>query len=309
MSMKISIFGAAGTLGSCTAYRLATQGLADELVMIDVNRNLLKSHVMDIQTAVTGLYEVNIREGSEEDLAGSHIVINNAGAPWRVVSSRMEKLQENMPIIREIAEKILLYCPEAVVITSTNPVDPLNLAMHLYTGMDRKRLLGYTLNDSIRFKRLAAEALGVQSTRVQGMVIGEHGDFAVLLFSSLTVDGHSIILDDKSKAEIAAAHRNTLKNAIRLGTGWTSGWTSSVGLAHMVAAITGKNEAVIPCSVLLQGEYGIEGISLGVPAKLGPQGVDTLHEIELTREEKDALKKGVSYLEEVNRKMKTYLTK
>lgn len=125
---------------------------------------------MDIRTAVTGLYDVNVHEGSEKDLVGSHIVINNAGAPWRVVSSRMEKLQENIPIIREIAEKISLYCPEAVVITSTNPVDPLNLAMHLYTGMDRKRLLGYTLNDSIRFKRLAAEALGVQSTRVEGTV-------------------------------------------------------------------------------------------------------------------------------------------
>ncbi|MBW2411915.1 MAG: malate dehydrogenase, partial [Deltaproteobacteria bacterium] len=180
MSIKISIIGAAGTLGSCTAYRLATEGLADELVMFDVNRNMLKSHIMDLQIAVTGLRNVDIREGNAEDLAGSDIVINNAGAPWRVVSSRIEKLQENLPIIEEWAQKIAKFCPEAVVITSTNPVDPLNLAMHRFSGLNRRKLLGYTLNDSTRFVYFAAQLLGVQTTRLQGIVIGEHGDYAVL---------------------------------------------------------------------------------------------------------------------------------
>ena len=168
---------------------------------------------MDLQIAVTGLQNVDIREGNEADLAGSDIVINNAGAPWRVVSSRIEKLQENLPIIAEWAEKIATQCPDAVVITSTNPVDPLNLAMHKFSGMNPKKLLGYTLNDSTRFIHFSARALGVQTTRLEGTVIGEHGDYAVLLFSSLRLDGKPVSVNNAMQADIRSEHRNYLKSA------------------------------------------------------------------------------------------------
>ena len=307
MSIKISIIGAAGTLGSCTAYRLASEGLADELVMIDLNRNMLKSHIMDLQIAVTGLQNVDIREGNAEDLAGSDIVINNAGAPWRVVSSRIEKLQENLPIIEEWAEKIAAYCPEAVVITSTNPVDPLNLAMHKFSGLNRKKLLGYTLNDSTRFIYFAAQVLGVQTTRLRGSVIGEHGDYAVLLFSSLRLDGKPVSVDNAMQADIHSRHRNYLKSAIGLGTGWTSGWASSIGLAAMVSAITAKTEAAILCSILLEGEYGFDGICMSVPAELSLDGIQKIIEVELTPEEKSALGQSAAYLQGITQQMKTYI--
>jgi malate/lactate dehydrogenase len=309
MSIKISIIGAAGTLGSCTAYRLATEGLADELIMIDVNRNMLKSHIMDLQIALAGLQNVDIREGKADDLAGSDIVINNAGAPWRVVSSRMEKLQENLPIIAEWAAKIATYCPEAVVITSTNPVDPLNLAMHKFSGLNRKKLLGYTLNDSTRFIHFSAQVLGVETTRVQGSVIGEHGDYAVLLFSSLQLDGKPVSIDNAIKADIRSRHRNYLKTAIGLGTGWTSGWASSIGLAAMVSAITGKTDVPIPCSFLLQGEYGFDGICMSVPAELSLDGVQKVIELELTPDEKKALEESAAYLQGITAEMKTHINK
>lgn len=307
MSIKISILGAAGTLGSCTAFRLATQGLADELVMIDVNQNRLRSHLWDIQTAVSGLHSLEIREGVMEDLAGSDIVINNAGAPWRVVASRMEKLQENIPLIKHVAKQVTRYCPQAVVITSTNPVDPLNLAMHRFSGLDREKLLGYTLNDSTRFQYLAAEALGVSATRVQGTVIGEHGDHAVLVFSSLTVDGRPASVDDAMRDWIQAEHSNILKKSIALGTGWTSGWTSSIGLAAMVSAVIGISDGPIPCSVMVKGEYGADGISMGVPARLGMDGVTDIVELNMTRDEKAALEKSTAYLHEVARDMSANL--
>lgn len=309
MSIKISIIGAAGTLGSCTAYRLATEGLADALVLFDVNRNMLKSHIMDLQIAVTGLQNVDIREGNEADLAGSDIVINNAGAPWRVVSSRMEKLQENMPIIAEWAAKIAMYCPEAVVITSTNPVDPLNLAMHRFSGLDRKKLLGYTLNDSTRFVHFSAQALGVETTRIQGSVIGEHGDYAVLLFSSLRLDGKPVSVNHAMQADIRSEHRNYLKSAISLGTGWTSGWASSIGLATMVAAITGKTDTPIPCSFLLEGEYGFDGICMSLPAQLSLDGVQEVIELELALDEKNALGESAAYLQGITAEMEKNINK
>jgi len=307
MPIKIAILGAAGTLGSCTAYRLAVDGLADELVMIDVNRNMLKSHVWDIETAVTGMQDINIREGDDEDLADSDIVINNAGAPWRVVASRMEKLHENMTIIKDIAHKIKTFCPGAVVITSTNPVDPLNIAMQRYSGLDRQKLLGYTLNDCTRFKCLAAKALNSSSTRVQGTVIGEHGNHAVLLFSTLRIDGHPAELDDATKTQIRSDHQNVLKNSIRLGTGWTSGWTSSVGLATIVSALTGRTGDPLPCSVILEGEYGASGISMSVPVKLEPEGIKEIVALDIRPDEKKELDNSIAYLQEINEKMNAYL--
>lgn len=249
------------------------------------------------------MQNIKIYEGSDEDLVGSNIVINTAGMPWRVVSSRIEKLQENLPLVKEIGEKIVNRCPEAVVITATNPVDPLNVAMQRFTGMRRERLLGYTVNDTARFKSNAAEVLGVESTRVDCTAIGEHGDYSVLLFSTLMVDGQPVTLDDSQREMIYSKQKGYLKAAIGLGTGWTSGWASSVGLASMVAAITGKSDATIPCSFLLKGEYDIDGISMSVPVKLGPQGIQSVVELELTPEERHDLEKGVAYLKDVNREM------
>jgi malate dehydrogenase len=303
MPTKAAIIGAAGTLGACTAYRLATLGLVDEMVMIDMKENLLKSHVMDIETAITGMHDIEIRQGDYSDLVGSDIVIVTAGAPWRVVSSRVEKLVENIPIIRDIAKKIAMYCPEAIVITATNPVDPLNMVMQRFTGSDHLRILGYIQNDTTRFLRLTAKAVGVSSTRLQGTVIGEHGDTAVLLFSSLRLDGTPLVLSEDKKTRIRNDHKNTLKSSIALHSGWTSGWTSSVGLARMVEAIAQQSEAIIPCSVRLNGEYGIDGISIGVPAKLGLKGVREVVRIELTQSEAEELRNSAAYLQCIVREM------
>jgi|AMWB02.1.fsa_nt_gi malate/lactate dehydrogenase len=307
MPVKIAILGAAGTLGACTAFRLATLGLADELVLIDIRRNQLKSHLADIETAITGLQPVRLREGGLEDLAGSDIVIVNAGAPWRAVSSRMERLRDNLPLIRAIGEKLGTLCPHAVVITSTNPVDPINVAMRHYSGLPRRQLLGYTLNDTTRFIQLVSASLAVGSTRVQATVIGEHGDYAVLLFSSLRLDGKPINMPAPLQAKIRAAHKNTLGASIALGTGWTSGWTSSVGLARMVAAITGRSKEVLPCSIVLDGELGLSGLSISLPVRLGRQGVAQVEEWSLTEFERVEFSRSVEYLSAIVTDMKKWL--
>ncbi|MCF8095869.1 MAG: hypothetical protein K9J79_10975 [Desulfobacteraceae bacterium] len=307
MPLKVSIIGAAGGLGACTAFRMSTLGLADELVLIDRKENLLKSHLFDIETAVTGMHDIVLRRGEKQDLEGSDIVIITAGAPWRVVSSRMEKLDENLPIIREMAENLSEYCPGAVVITATNPVDPLNAALNHYSGIDRHRLLGYTVNDTTRFIKQAAKALDVSSTWLQGLVIGEHGESAVLLFSSLLLDGKPVEISEELKARIREEHKNNLKATIALQTGWTSGWTSAVGLSRMVAAIAHQKDETIPCSVLLEGEYGIDGISIGVPVKLGPAGVREFVQSSFTPEEAEEFQQSAAYLHEITDEMNAVL--
>jgi len=208
----------------------------------------------------------------------------------------MELLGENLPIIQDTAKKIKRYCPDAVVITATNPIDPLNYAMQLYSGLDRKKLIGYPFNDSIRFRMMVARALGVKSTQVEGIAIGEHGENQVLLFSSLRVDGKPVTVDEDFKQNIRQEIPNILRSYESLGTGRTAGWTSAVGLAAVVSAITGDTGQVLPCSVVLTGEYGYSGLSMSVPVILGREGVKQILEWELAPDEQEGLKRAADIL-------------
>lgn len=306
MPEKVSIIGAAGTLGSCAAYAVATQGLCDELVLFDINENLLKCHTLDLETAVTSIQDVTVRAAdSDEDLADSHIVIVAAGAPWRFIESRMELLKDSLPIITEVAQKIKAYCPQAVVVSATNPVDPLNYAMLLMSGLDRRRFIGYSLNDSYRFRMLAARKLNVDSTTVGGCTIGEHGPHQVMLFSTLRVNGKPVDMDEKDKQEIRDAVPKALQAYESLGTGRTTGWTSAVGLSDIVSAIVKDSGQVLPASVVLNGEYGASGLSASVPVKLGKDGVQEVLELNLLPEEEAEVQKSMSYLKEACQSVET----
>jgi malate/lactate dehydrogenase len=298
MSVKVSIIGAAGTLGSCAAYAVATQGLCDELVLFDINENLLKCHVLDLETAVTSVQNVKVWAGSDEDLSGSRIVIVAAGAPWRFITSRMELLRDNLPIIEELTLKIRKYCPQAVVITATNPVDLMNYAMGLLAGLDRKRFIGYSYNDSFRFRMMAARLLKINATSVEGLTIGEHGPHQVMLFSTLRVNGKPVDLSDEDKQKIRDEVPKALQTYESLGTGRTTGWTSAVGLSDIVSGIVNNSGRVIPTSVALDGEYGYSGLSASVPVRLGKDGVQEIIELKLSPDEEKGVKDSLAYLKE-----------
>ncbi|NVL92464.1 MAG: hypothetical protein HWN71_05440 [Desulfobacterales bacterium] len=296
--MKITIIGAAGTLGSCTTFNLIVHSLANEILMIDTWENMLKAHYMDLNTAATGK-DVLVRTGGYEEVPGSDVIIITAGAPSGVISSRMELLPNNLPIVRDIAEKINQFCPDAVVIIATNPVGPLNYAMYLLSAsQDRRKFIGYSLNDSIRFQMMAAEALGVPSRRVDGMVIGEHGGSQVMLFSSLRVDGKPVTLSEDFKRKIRERVPNILRGYETLKPKRTAGWTSAIGLADVVRAIGKDTGEIIPCSVVIDGEYGYRNLSMTVPAILGRGGVQGIQELELAPGEQEGLKVSVGVLKE-----------
>jgi malate dehydrogenase len=295
--MKITIIGAAGNVGSGAAFNIAIHKLADELVMIDSPRqDMLQQYVTDLNTAVTGL-DILVRAGSDEDMPGSDIVIITAGSA-QVISSRMEVLPQNLPIIKDIAQKIKRFCAEAVVITATNPVCPLNYAVYLCTNMDRRKIIGYSTNDSIRFRMMLAQALGVKSSQVEGTVIGEHGNSQVLLFSSTRIDGKpvSVSEDIKQKIQLEVSHLPSILEDQRIKTGRTAAWTTSMGLAATCRAIGQNTGEMIPCSTVLDGEYGCHGLSMSVPTVLGNGGVHEILEWELAPDEHEKLKQSINTL-------------
>ncbi|MGD9158523.1 MAG: hypothetical protein PVG39_08965 [Desulfobacteraceae bacterium] len=294
--MKITVIGAAGWVGAPAVFYLAANRLADEFLMIGGKRqNLLQQHAIDISTAVSSR-DILIRAGDYSDMGGSDIVINAAGAPQGLIADRMEMLPKNIELVKHISGKIKQYCPDALIITATNPVDPLNYATWLSGGFDRNKLIGYSINDSFRFREFLAKAYNVKVSQVDGTVIGEHGSTQVLLFSTASIDGQKITVSEEIKAKIHTEIPNILKKLEEGRTGRTAGWTCAIGLEKIVRAIVENTGEVIPCSVMLDGEYGVSGISMSVPVKLGKDGVSEILEYELAPDEIEGVEKTVATL-------------
>jgi malate dehydrogenase len=308
--MKISIIGASGNIGSAAAFYVATQGVADEIVMIDPHRpDVLQQHVADLTSAVSHL-DVLVRAGADKDMKDSDIVINAAGrGPAGAVKSRLELLPQNIPIVQSICLNVRRYCPEAAVITASNPVCPLNYAMYLCSGLDRHQLIGYSANDSIRFRALMAKELGVKTSRVEAFVIGEHGKSQVPLFSSVRVDGKKVDVNEdikrKIREQVARIHGELEEQ--RTATGRTAAWTTSIGLAALCRAIASGAARVYPCSVNLDGEYGVHNMSMSVPVVLGKAGVRDILEWELTPDEREGLQKSIDTLTPAMRYVEEFL--
>jgi malate dehydrogenase len=296
--MKIAIIGAAGCIGSCTAFNIASHDLADELILIDGKEDALNQHVVDLSTAMSGKNMVT-RVGNLDDMKDSDIVIMTAGVPQGIVTSRMEFLTANLSLFKDIAGKITKLCPDSVVITVTNPVDPFNYAMYLLSSKhDRRKFIGYSANDTFRFRIMAADILNVRPHRVEGLVIGEHGETQALIFSSLKVDGKPFTVTEEFKQKIKDQIPNILKTmeVHKAKTGRTAGWTCAIGLATICRAIKNNTGEIIPCSSILDGEYGARDLSMSVPAIIGKGGVQNIKILTLLQDEQEAVMKSANYL-------------
>jgi malate dehydrogenase len=302
--MKISIIGAAGCVGSSIAFNIVHQKLADELMVADIRRDWLEHHAIDFfDAAVASKIDVRVNMGSYQDLSGSDIVVMTAGigvtqgarSSGGELTSRQHLLPANLEIVREWAPAIDRYCPRSIVIMVTNPADVLNYAAYLLSsGKERRRFLGYNLNDTTRFQIALAEALSVAPSRIEATVVGEHGGSMVLLFSSVRVDGKPIKLTEDVRAKIRDRTSDYLPHMLRLNIPRTSGWLTGVGVAKMVSAIVHDTGEVIPCCVVVDGEYGYKGTSIGLPVALGSQGVQKIIDLKLTPEEKKMLDSSVA---------------
>jgi L-lactate dehydrogenase len=307
MLMKIGIIGASGTVGSCAAFGIASQGLARELVLFDINRNLVKSHQMDLEAAVSHLHDIKVIVAQEiEDLSDSDVVIIAASAPWRQIKSRMDLLEANLPVVESISEAVGRYCPNSILINVTNPVDLLNSVVKLRSGLSQRQCLGYSLNDTIRFKRLLASRLGVSGAAVDAFVIGEHGDYSVPLFSSVKVHGVPLQLSDSACEDVRIGLSRILQEFESLATGRTSGWTSAVGICSIVRAISEGAESIYPCSVWLDGQYGMSGFSATVPVRLDRRGVAEFGHLQLSDKEEEQLMHCLKVLEKTTRSLGYY---
>ncbi|MFC1901329.1 malate dehydrogenase [Chloroflexota bacterium] len=301
--MKISIIGAAGCIGSSIAFNITNGGMADEIVLADIRPDWLEHHSIDFFDAtVVNNINTHLYMGSQADIANSDIVVMAAGINVRDktlaesrLPSRQRLLPDNLEIIKEWAQAINQFCPQAIVITATNPAEVLNYASYLLSSTkERGRFIGYSLNDTIRFRIAISQVLGVTPSKIDALVFGEHGGSMVLLFSSVKLDGKSVVFEEDDKAKIRQMTSDYLPHMVRLNIPRSSGWLTGAGIAKLVKAIVNDTREVFPCCAILDGEYGYQGTSIGVPVALGRMGICEIIEYKITPEEKELLDQSVS---------------
>jgi len=306
--VKISVIGAAGCIGSSIAFNIIARKLADEMVVADIRKDWLEHHCIDfLDATVANGIDLDVRMGGHEDIRNSDIVIQAAGTSvvnkaaadkWNL-TTRQRMLPENLEIIKEWAKAINEYCPQAIVITATNPAEVLNYATYLLSpDRERGRFIGYSLNDTTRFRIAISRIKGVAPSRINAIVVGEHGGSMVSLFSSVRIDGKAVEFNDDEKTKILEITNDYLPAMLRLNLPRTSGWLTGVGVAKIVNAIVYDTKEVIPACAVLDGEYGYKGTSIGLPVKIGRQGISEITEIEMNPQEKELLEEGSKYLRE-----------
>jgi malate dehydrogenase len=285
--VKVALFGGAGGVGASVAFNLLLHDAAHDVVIVDTRPEMVMSHVMDLQQLLEQGARGSVRAGEPGDLRDADVVVVSASMAEGPSDSRMLFLDDNAAIVRSAAEELGVDWPGVVLIV-TNPVDPLVTLFQRVSGVDRRRVIGYTLNDSLRLRTGIALALGVEPGRVDAWVIGEHGDSSVPLFTRVALDGEPVELTAEQRATATEFSRGWFATHKSLEAGRSSTWTSGLGAARMVSAMSNGAEQ-FPASIVLEGEYGIEGVSVGVPVTLGHRGVEEIHEWDISSAEREAL--------------------
>ena len=269
--MRIAIVGGGGGVGSSVAFNLLVRPEPFEVGLVDGHSGMARSHEMDLQQVVAAGASGTISVVGHDDVVDADVVVITAAAPLTINRSRMVYLRENLPILRAVTAAITPDWPGTVVVV-TNPVDPLCTWLQRELGLDRRRVLGYTANDSLRLRTAVGDELGVPAHSVDAWVLGEHGDTCVPLYDRVTVDGEPVTLTAAQRAVAEDFLRNWYIRHVALDSGRSSTWTSGHVMARMIAELLGPPTAQLwPASVVLDGEYDIAGVALTVPVTLGPR--------------------------------------
>ena len=296
MVNKITVVGA-GNVGATAAQRVAEKELARTVVMVDVAEGIPQGKGLDQwQSAPIELYDSRvIGSNGYEESAGSDIVIITAGIARKPGMSRDDLLNTNAGIVRSVGEQVKETSPNAIIIVVSNPLDVMCYVAKEATGFPRERVIGMAgVLDTARYRAFLAEALDISVRDIQAMVLGGHGDTMVPLISYTTVSGIPITqLMEKPKLDaIVDRTRNGGAEIVKhLKTG-SAYYAPSAGAVQMAEAIVQDQKRILPCSAWLEGEYGMKGLFLGVPCKLGRKGLERIIEVELTADERAALKKS-----------------
>ena len=302
MRKKVTVVGA-GNVGANCALRIADKELAD-VVLVDIMEGIPQGKALDIQQSgpVQG-YDVRITGANDyEPTAGSDIVVITAGFPRKPGMSRDDLLLANYEIVKTAAENAMKHSPNAILILVTNPLDAMCWAAWKVTGLPKHRIIGMAgVLDTARFRTFLGEALGVSVTNINALVLGGHGDTMVPITRLTNVSGVPLseMLDAETINKIVERTQNGGAEIVKYLKTGSAYYAPSAATVEMVESILKDQKKVLPCAALLEGEYGVNGVFFGVPAKLGANGIEKIYEVKLTDSEKEQIQKSAGAVHEL----------
>ncbi len=307
---KITVVGA-GNVGGTTAQRLVESGRYD-VVLLDVMDGIPQGKALDLLQAAPLVGSDGRIQGTTDykATAGSALVVITSGVPRKPGMSREELLETNAKVVRDVVHKVVADSPQAILLVVTNPLDAMTYVAQKVSKFPCERVLGMAgVLDSARFQAFIAAELGVPVTSVQTMVLGGHGDSMVPLIRHATVAG--VPLSDRlPKERIDALVKRTQEGGAEIVSLLKTGsayYAPSAAIATMVDAIMTDSKKIMPCAALCRGEYGVDGLFVGVPVKLGRRGVEEIVKLSLSKDEQAALAKSAAVVKELCTLVDRYL--
>ncbi|MCX6707894.1 MAG: malate dehydrogenase [Candidatus Woesearchaeota archaeon] len=291
--MKISVIGA-GNVGASVALKICEKELAEEVVLVDIVEGVPQGKALDILQAMP-LNGSNARITGTNDysqIKDSGIVVVTAGVPRKPGMTREDLINVNAGITKAIAAHIKANAPDSIVIVVTNPLDVMAYLMMKETGFDKKRVIGMAgVLDSARFRTFIALETGDKVEDIEAMVLGGHGDSMVPLAEHIKIKGEPIndVLEKEKVDQLVKRTKDGGAEIVKFLKTGSAFYAPAASVVEMVESIINEDDKILPCSVYLNGEYGYEDIFLGVPVKLGPEGIKEIVMLELSDEEHDLL--------------------
>ena len=302
MRSKITVVGA-GFVGSTLVQRLAERDYAD-VVMYDIIPNMPQGKALDLLQAgpVLGYDSLVVGTNEYADTANSDIVVITSGFPRKPGMTRDDLVKKNQEIVSQVTQEVVKYSPDCIIIMVTNPLDAMAQLAYHTSGFPRQRVIGMAgVLDTARFRTFIAQELNVSVRDVQAYVLGGHGDTMIPLSRMCTVAGVPIseLISAERIEQIVQRTRDGGAEIVKLlGTG-SAYFAPSASVLQMIDSILLDKNMIMPCAVYLQGEYGIHGLFVGVPVKLGAQGLAQIVEIELTQNEQSLLQNSAQAVKEL----------
>ncbi|HIP35673.1 MAG TPA: malate dehydrogenase [Crocinitomix sp.] len=303
--MKVTVVGAGAVGASCAEY-IAIKDFASEVVILDIKEGFAEGKAMDLmQTASLNGFDTKI-VGTTNDYsktAGSDVCVITSGIPRKPGMTREELIGINAGIVKSVSSSLLEHSPNTIIIVVSNPMDTMAYLVHKTTGLPKNRVIGMGgALDSARFKYRLAEALGAPISDVDGMVIGGHSDKGMVPLIEKATRNSVVVSEFISKERMQQVVEDTkVGGATLTGLLGTSAWYApGAAVSELVKAIALDSKKMFPCSALLEGEYGLNDLSIGVPCVLGANGIEKIVEISLTDAEKAKLSESAEGVKKTN---------
>ena len=303
--MKVTIVGAGAVGASCAEY-IAIKNFASEVVLVDIKENFAEGKSMDLmQTASLNGFDTKI-VGSTNDYSkteGSDIAVITSGIPRKPGMTREELIGINAGIVKTVSENLIKYSPNVILIIVSNPMDTMTYLVHQTTNLPKNRIIGMGgALDSARFQYRLAEAMDCPSSDVEGMVIGGHSDKGMLPLTRLATRNSVRVSEFISEERLSEVLESTkVGGATLTGMLGTSAWYApGAAVSSLVQSIACDQKKMFPCSVLLDGEYGLSDLCIGVPVILGKNGIEKIVELDLSDSEMEKLQESAEGVKKTN---------